>query len=533
MKKYYLICGAVLVALIAITASIRSESTSFYGIADTKEIVINSESPVEIRKIRVMPGQPVRLGDTLVELCSQDLDLRINEISHQFDELKTRKTAHANMSRSEIRQLKVQQEERANAIRAQLQPLEAQYEINKKLMSELKSIKKGDGDAKGNADSANPLAIRIESLKKELERALDSSQITVDRLSNELSYSGDPLADQAKRLEEELKMLLIKKKNLYIVAQISGLIGTVDFKDGEKISPFTPILTLHAESPSIVRGYIHENAYSRVRVGQKVLVKSLAESGSTITGDVTGVGSRIVEYPVRLRKAPDIQVWGREIIIKIPEENKLLLGEKVLISLSTKKIPGISGTNPLLPIMPPRAFAQDRAAENPLPGCAPSIIDIKPDSSIKDVVPIEASGVIYLSDLKEYLVVSDETERKGPVLYLMNSDGHIGKEVRIEGLDKINDMESVTADDRGTIYILSSQSQNKKGELSPWRRLFVRCVRNGEKIRMTNSVFLADLLKNGDRRHVLEPGEHLSWIQKPSGARFVNGHCHKEHRRCF
>jgi hypothetical protein len=91
---------------------------------------------------------------------------------------------------------------------------------------------------------------------------------------------------------------------------------------------------LHTKSPSYVKGYIHEDVYNKVAIGQKVTIASFSDPKNTIQGEVVGVGSRIVEYPVRLRKRPDFQIWGREIIIKIPSENNLLLGEKVRISYS-------------------------------------------------------------------------------------------------------------------------------------------------------------------------------------------------------
>ena len=127
--------------------------------------------------------------------------------------------------------------------------------------------------------------------------------------------------------------MLVKEKNgLAICAPIKGVIGSVSFKEGEKVSPFSSILTLHTKSPSYVKGYIHENAYNRVAVKSKVKIVSLAGSNDKTIGEVVGVGSRIVEFPLRLRKRPDIQVWGREVQIKIPEENKFLLGEKILIT---------------------------------------------------------------------------------------------------------------------------------------------------------------------------------------------------------
>jgi len=332
MIKLYLVCACVITVLVFTTISIRRESASFYGLAETKELVVNSESAVEIKKIRLMPGQLVRPGDTIVELTSHDLDLRISEISHQLDELKTRSVAHANMTRAEIRQLKVQQDEKVNAIKSQIQPMVAQYELNKKLLSGLKSLNPGDLGMNEKGDSTNPVAIQIGNLKKQLEQAIDSSQIQVDRLQNELKFQGDPLADQIRRLSEELKLLNDEKKKLFIVAQIDGLIGTVYFRDGEKVAPFTPIVTMHTESPSFISGYIHENAYSSIKIGQQVKIQSLAENAVTLIGTVSGIGSRIVEYPIRLRRMPEVQMWGREIIIKIPEHNKFLLGEKVIIT---------------------------------------------------------------------------------------------------------------------------------------------------------------------------------------------------------
>jgi multidrug resistance efflux pump len=340
MYFFYVVICIVIVALAVITLAMKSESTSFAGIADAKEIVINVQSAVEIKKIRVVPGQVVKEGDTLIEINNvsdnnRELDIKISSIGHEIEEINTRRNAHANLSRSEVRQLKSQQEERKNQITAEIQQLESQYDINRNLMSGLKSIRKEAVADKDLIDQSSPIALKISNLKKELLRIQDSSQITLDRLHNEQSVSGDPFNDQVRQLKDELKMLESQKLDMYILARISGMIGTVDFKEGEKIAPFTPILTLHTISPSFVRGYIHENSYSRVEIGKKLLISSMDVKKLKISGEVIGVGSRIVEYPIRLRKYPDLQMWGREVTIKIPEGNKLLLGEKVLVSVPT------------------------------------------------------------------------------------------------------------------------------------------------------------------------------------------------------
>jgi len=67
-------------------------------------------------------------------------------------------------------------------------------------------------------------------------------------------------------------------------------------------------------------------------VKDKVRVVSMANKSAATIGEVVGVGARIVEYPLRLRKRPDIQMWGREVQILIPPENQFLLGEKLIIT---------------------------------------------------------------------------------------------------------------------------------------------------------------------------------------------------------
>jgi HlyD family secretion protein len=88
-------------------------------------------------------------------------------------------------------------------------------------------------------------------------------------------------------------------------------------------------MTLTAKSPTLIRGYIHEKVYNRIQVGDIVKVIPTVERGTRVEGEVIGVGTRIVEFPIRLRKVPDYVIWGREVTIAIPPSNDLLLGEKV------------------------------------------------------------------------------------------------------------------------------------------------------------------------------------------------------------
>jgi hypothetical protein len=109
-------------------------------------------------------------------------------------------------------------------------------------------------------------------------------------------------------------------------------------------------------------------------------------------------------------------------------------------------------------------------------------------------VAVEASGLCYLPDVGLFAVVSDETERKKPDLYLMDTSGAIGSKATVKKVSSINDIEAITADPRGRIYLLSSQSHNRKGNLTAERKLLVRLERKGTDFSADASVSLIDLL---------------------------------------
>ena len=484
INKLYVFWILAVVVLFLISRNFTQKNTDFYGIAETREIVVSSESPVEVREIHVVAGQKIKKGDLLVELDKPELDIKINQTSHLLTELKAQKGVDSQTLKATIDELEAEIASKKSEINYEIKQLQQQYLINKKLTAKLKSIKKENiASEKGNID--NPFELRIESLKKELELAITPMQIKIDMLKKELHSPENANRINTERLEKKLVFLYKEKSKLYHFAQIDGIIGSVNFKDGETVSPFSPVLTLHTKSPSFIKGFIHENVYNQIAIGNNVQVTSLAAKGSSSAGQIVGVGSRIVEFPVRLRKNPDFQVWGREVLVKINDLNSFLLGEKVLITTAE------TGKDLNIPFLPKvEAIEADRVEY------VSSIKDINIDKSIGSIKNIEASGVVYLSDLKKYLVISDETKKKKPILFLMDLQGNIIEKVKIQGIDKIDDLEAICfGKDENEIYISCSQNFTKKGKLPESRKLLLKIKRERDFFKLEEKLNLYDCIK--------------------------------------
>ena len=391
--------------------------------------------------------------------------------------------------------------------------LEHPVEIKRILVIPGQEVKKGD--------------LLIELSQADLNQRIRSLQSQLDKLHAELKVrqrlnsivnnssqhdSSDPLAVEIEEKQSELAYLENQKKNLYIFADISGVIGAVNFRKGETAPSLSALITISPESPSFVQGFVNENLHAKIVVGQTVHVASLT-GGHELDGKIASVGSRIIELPARVLRVPTMKVWGREVIVELPPNNGLLLGERVeirpkfaFLGLSTAEAAG--------------------AEAKPQVDTDPHEI-VLPNGRISRLA-FEPSGLVYLSDLRKFLVVSDDTDHDNtPYLFLMDRDGVVDDEpLLIPNLDEMADMESVSTSG-SFVYVMSGQSVSRKGKDKKFRDYFVRMKRSGLTLSGTEKVELKPLLLEAIRQtkdtelKSLFAGADLSQIEIES--HWVNG----------
>lgn len=95
----YLSIASALVICALLYNSIRVERIGFLGIADSKELQINFEYPVEVRRVHVIQGQNVRKGDLLLELDQSELNTKIRDVEFRMNRLQSEITLRKEFSR--------------------------------------------------------------------------------------------------------------------------------------------------------------------------------------------------------------------------------------------------------------------------------------------------------------------------------------------------------------------------------------------------------------------------------------------------
>ncbi|MCK5666567.1 MAG: hypothetical protein KAI17_23915, partial [Thiotrichaceae bacterium] len=310
----------------------------------------------------------------------------------------------------------------------------------------------------------------------------------IDGLSQQINSTNRPIDEQINELHTRKEELQRQSVGLKVKAQFDGRIGSVNFKAGELVSPFQPVMSVHSHIPRYIKGYINENILNDVKVAQTVWVNSIAfnKEESPMVGIVESLGNRIVEYPERLKKNPLIPAWGREVIVRLNNlDNSLLFGEKVRVHLENPEQKGKRGL----------VITEVNASSEGGFGSQSSVQAIKSKDPIIKANKIEASGVVWSPMAAHYLLLSDERSKDQDNLFVMNEEGVISARLSVQEGEqhKIDDVESISIDG-DDFYILSSLSHSKKNKLKPKRKKLLRFKYQQQRITEQQEINLYEIL---------------------------------------
>ena len=118
--------------------------------------------------------------------------------------------------------------------------------------------------------------------------------------------------------------------------------------------------------------------------------------------------------------------------------------------------------------------------------CAALIAPIKVPREISERTGVEFSGAAWSATLSRYILVSDDINDEGakhtPFLFALTEAGQLDSApIKIEGINELNDPESITPGPDGTLFVCTSHSLNKKGHLPESRRRLLQIALGADR----------------------------------------------------
>lgn len=326
---YFAFAALVGVALAWAATSLDSQRVEdFYGLAQTEQTEINVNYPVEVQEILVAPGQTVRAGQVLMRVRRARPQERLVDQDFRIDELRAEERVEVQRIDSELEKLRGANALDRQALEQRIAALRTRSDYRTQLRGALGDTARRDAPYQPLTDEV----ARLEAQLTETQRAFEARERA---LLAERRLAGAPYASARERLGAEKAFEEAQAQLAYdVTAPADGVIGNVNAKLAEHKSSFSPLLIFYEPTPTQVRAYIHEDRTLDAEIGQRVRVASVSTEKQATEGRITGMGSRIVEIPSRLRRIPEVRTYGREVIVDIPATNAFLQNEKVQLAFA-------------------------------------------------------------------------------------------------------------------------------------------------------------------------------------------------------
>jgi multidrug resistance efflux pump len=322
---FYVFIGMLFIVMLFITMHFfNGAKHSLVGVTYAKEYIINSEKPSLVKKVNVISGQDVKVGDLLVELSSSDLDMEIDRLQNRILAIETEQSEKTKLVNSEIAYIKAEYSITTEELNATIAELQSELALNQKLTEQFT-------DKPANADhSQDPNQLRLSSLNQQKNMHQSAINIKIQELLQRNNTEQTLLNNQVMLLQRELALLLAEQKKLNKYATFNGVVENVFVKNGEVLNSFTPVISVNPTHPTTVVAYLTGRKGEEIPIGSSVNIISYDHVKVQTSGKVIGFGS-VVELPLILQKSTAIKAFGREIFIEIDLANDFATGEKVLI----------------------------------------------------------------------------------------------------------------------------------------------------------------------------------------------------------
>lgn len=332
MKKryfngFYISLVVIGLVLINIFFNHQREAVSFYGFAETNETAINYNHPIVVDKIHVTPGQYVNKGDLLLNISRIKSKETLSDQPYSITELQAEEAIWKSEKESQISVIKAERKLKLETLDLKLAELENEWKHRQSLLEGLSTL---------NPDQPqhHPIKDKIQALEKERSLQEAAYDTRLQALEDQKMRGNNPYREQILHLQAEQQFDEAHQiRPIEVIAPTDGIVGNLQCKEAEHVLSFQPLMSFYEPHPSLIKGYVHEELSLKVAVADSFLVRSVKDPTVSYTGVVTGLGSRIVEIPERLRKVPEYKTYGREVTIEISPENTFLQKEKVALEL--------------------------------------------------------------------------------------------------------------------------------------------------------------------------------------------------------
>ncbi len=328
MKNHLLFIFWVCLTLVLAFVAFNSEdSAAILAEVEPNSYTISFQKTVRVKEIYVVPGQQVKTGDRLLKVERPDLLLEKENIANKIALLKSNQDKKELQKRNKQYLNDLEYDLKKKQLHTEIEEINITLDQRNKVLDDFKRL-----DIEYNSTPDSILQNKLSLLKEENALLEREHNLRLREINSVFELEQTNTLAEINLLEKEINLLNEEEQELVQYARVDGAIGSINIELDQLVPSYTNMISVYENNPTIIRAFTNEHNNIELTSGDRVLVESTNRQYK-IEGTIVEVGSRIIEYPDRLRTFDQLPSWGREIFIKIPEESKFLNGEKVFVIL--------------------------------------------------------------------------------------------------------------------------------------------------------------------------------------------------------
>lgn len=336
----------VLVSSFFIFKSINSNKSNefiYYGNVEADKINISSEISGKIRELKVQEGNKVKAGDLIATVGSDESSLKLQdaEISIKNAENELGKIEDGNRveeiksHEALVRQAQALVEQGEAAVKSaqsNVSAAQTNFDYKKKKYDDAATLYQSGAESKSTMDAAKNDLDNSGNVLDSAKSSLDSAQAQLNNYKAQLDESSEKLnllvngatprdknsaeynLDKAKK-DYELSKITLDKSNIKTAKD--GVIETVNFKEGEYVTPGSSIATLLDKQNMWVKVYVPESILPSIKLNKEITLNSDFLKDKTIKGKIIYISPEAEFTPMNIVTKKDRMKLVYEVKIKI------------------------------------------------------------------------------------------------------------------------------------------------------------------------------------------------------------------------
>ncbi|PIS29785.1 MAG: hypothetical protein COT43_03055 [Candidatus Marinimicrobia bacterium CG08_land_8_20_14_0_20_45_22] len=479
------------------------------GIVERRTHFVGAQESGRVQTLLVEPGDKVSKNQLLAVLYMSDLKSNLENLRTELSRLQKTENARRNAYNMQIEQERLRLNNEVSDLLERMATIEsksAELAGVNALIQRLQSAQ--DAGLGYNRDLADlhiqrdALVAYLNELRRGLTNQHNKAEILSESKHTLKNVDTDEMTEailiEGLKHTEELRREIIETENRInlrtLLAPCDGYVTQIITGQGDIVKAFDSIMTVEESHPSRLIVYIPEHSTLQPQIGNPVRIYSSRSKKLATTGMVSFVHPGFTRAEDRISFRGQI-FWARKVQVDLNTDHQLVPGEVVTVRFVNNGN-FIHILNFHVAAAESTAMLIQQNLNNP-----PTVKDMNVPKNLWSVTNFEPSGVAWSPELKEFLLISDDTginestSEHEPFIFRMNESGNVHPQPqKLSGIATVNDLEGITAAGNDTFYLISSQNISKKGRRPVNREFLLKVVRKGNDFVVKDKVNLLTLI---------------------------------------